>query len=58
MRELTTAEISHVCGGAAIEHQWITSEFDLSRQRSLQAEIRLQMEKVVKELQDSVRVCS
>lgn len=55
MRELTEAEITAIGGGTAVEIQWSTARFDHSQYQAVHAEVRAQMAKLVKELQDSAR---
>lgn len=73
MRELTATEVATasggtvsggtvsggtVNGGTAVDNQWIVGVFDQAQHRAINAEVRAQMAKLVKELQDSVRMGS
>lgn len=55
MRELTEAEVTTVGGGNTSENRWIVTWFDHSQYQAVHAEVRAQMARLVKELQDSTR---
>lgn len=55
MRELTRAEAATIGGGKATAGQQFNGLCNQAFYKELRAEVRVQMAKVVKELQDSVR---
>ena len=58
MRELTEAEAQLISGGSKLDLQLVSALFNHKFHKEIHAEVESEMSRVVKELQDSMRVSS